>query len=216
MFTLSPRLSAAAELVPCGSRVADIGTDHAYLPIRLLYDDRVTSALACDISEPCVERARRNAERYGMADRLTVRRSDGLFQISPSECDTIVLAGIGGETIRDILLASPWGFEKRLVCVPASRAHILRRTLYDHGMTIVSERIVEDAGRYYPVFAAEPSGDAVIPDAVYDYASPALLTRMSDPLTRTYLTRLIAQLARERAADHTAVIQHLTERMTLQ
>ena len=125
---LSPRLRAVAELVPHGTRFADVGTDHAYLAVWLLQRGVVRHALVSDLRQGPLERARATAEHYGLMDRMTFRLCDGLRQISPEEADTIAIAGMGGETILSILAAAPWTKESgcRLLLQPMSEG----RTLY--------------------------------------------------------------------------------------
>ena len=104
---LSPRLAAIAALVPQGARLADVGTDHAYLPVRLLLDGGIASAVATDVNEGPLQRGRETAERYGVRTIL-FRRCDGLADVRADEVDTVVIAGMGGDLIARILAAAPW------------------------------------------------------------------------------------------------------------
>lgn len=103
----------AAKIAPAGGddaaggRLADIGTDHGYLPVWLLQEGRIPSAIASDVGAEPLEHARRTAEEYE-TQGLDFRLCDGLSGIEPEETDTVVIAGMGGETIRDILRAAPW------------------------------------------------------------------------------------------------------------
>lgn len=106
-ITLQPRLRLLAEMTPPGGRLADIGTDHGYLPVWLLQEGRIPSAIAADVGAEPLEHARRTAEEYE-TQGLDFRLCDGLSGIEPEETDTVVIAGMGGETIRDILRAAPW------------------------------------------------------------------------------------------------------------
>ncbi|MEA4824288.1 MAG: class I SAM-dependent methyltransferase [Clostridiaceae bacterium] len=213
MFSLSPRLAAVARMIPRGAALADIGSDHAYLPIYMIMNEAVASAIASDISAACIARAKANAAAYSVADRITFRQADGLSGISPDECDTIVLAGMGGETMGAILDTTLWALDKRLLLQPASRAPFLRRYLYAHGCTIGEECIVLDAGRLYPVLSATkgapPEGE------LYEYASPALLGRVADPQVRTYLERTAALLAKEVGHDHRELIAALVAAISI-
>ena len=209
-MNLSPRLAAIARMIPQGAALADIGSDHAYLPIYMIRKEAVASAIASDISGHCIARARANAERAGVEDRISFRVADGLCGIRPDECDTIVIAGMGGETAAAILAACPWAAEKRLVLQPASRADFLRRRLYQHGCGIADERVVRDAGRLYAVFTAL-RGVPVPDGALYGYASPPLLAQTADPDVRAYLLRTADALGREVGRDHAAVIAALRE-----
>ena len=105
---LTPRLRSVAQLVPQGAKFADIGTDHAYLPVWLLQRGIITKALACDLRQGPLDRARATAEKYGLTEQMDFRLCDGLAGVRPGEADTIAIAGMGGETIAAILSAAPW------------------------------------------------------------------------------------------------------------
>lgn len=196
-MTLSPRLAAAAALVPAGARVADVGTDHGYLPIRLLESGRVPSAIASDLREGPLAAARENARRAGVADRIDFRLCDGLAGVAPGEADAVVVAGMGGETIRDILKGAPWtrAGAHALILQPMTKAGALREYLYLGGHRITAERLVRDGGRLYVVLSAA-GGAAPRPrtPGVYLAGEPAL--HRGDPLERDYLDAHIRRLRR--------------------
>ena len=104
---LSPRLALIAGWVPPGAKLADVGTDHAYLPVWLTLHGRVVSAIASDLRKGPLERARATGRTYG-AEGIDFRLGDGLAFIRPDEADTIVIAGMGGENIAQILAGAPW------------------------------------------------------------------------------------------------------------
>lgn len=125
-FKLPPRLAAIAALVPDGARLADVGTDHALLPIRLLLDGKIQRAVATDIRPGPLSRARENAYAAGVQD-LSCVLCDGLTGISPDSVDTVVIAGMGGENIAAILRAAPWACRNALcILQPMSRPEELR------------------------------------------------------------------------------------------
>ena len=105
---LPKRLQACADFVRQGTRVCDVGTDHALLPCELVKQGKATAALAADVHEKPLAGARKTIRASGCADRVTTRLSDGLQQILPEEADDVVIAGMGGETIAQILAAAPW------------------------------------------------------------------------------------------------------------
>lgn len=153
---LSPRLAAVAALVPQGTRLADVGTDHAYLPVWLILNRRINSAIAADIRSGPLDHARRTAEEFGLTDRLDLRLCDGLESISARECDTITIAGMGGETMAGVLSRAGWTREgKRLILQPQSTQDVLRRFLADHGWCICSEQVVREGERWYPILLVE-------------------------------------------------------------
>src|SRR5690554_4326780 len=102
---LSPRLLAIAEMVPEGSRVADIGTDHGYIPVFLKKTGRAKWAMASDINTGPLEKAAEVIKRHGLETEIDIRRGDGLTVLDGGEADTIVVAGMGGMLMRDILAA---------------------------------------------------------------------------------------------------------------
>ncbi len=156
---LTPRLKLAASLVRPGVRVADIGTDHAYIPIALLRAGQVRSAVATDLREGPLARARQNAARYGVANALSLRCCDGLAAVRPDEADDIVIAGMGGELIAAIVAAADWLRDpaKRLILQPMSSAEDLRGYLRTHSFLIEREVPVTDNDRVYTVMLARYS-----------------------------------------------------------
>ena len=126
-IALQPRLRLLAEMTPPGGRLADIGTDHGYLPVWLLQEGRIPSAIASDVGAEPLEHARRTAEEYE-TQGLDFRLCDGLSGIEPEETDTVVIAGMGGETIRDILRAAPWAADGHhtLLLQPMTKVELLR------------------------------------------------------------------------------------------
>lgn len=151
-LTLQPRLKLLADLVPQGARLADVGTDHGYVPVYLLQNGRIASAIASDINPAPLDHARRTAEEYGVK-RISFTLCAGLERITPNECDTILIAGMGGETIIDILSAAPWTCAggHMLLLQPQTRVELLRAWLCDAGYTIAREHLVEDKGKLYVV-----------------------------------------------------------------
>lgn len=188
---LSPRLRALAAWIPEGARLADVGTDHGYLPALLLREGRIRSAIASDLRPGPLDRARETARKCGVADRISFRLCDGLGAVGPEECDTVVIAGMGGENIASILAAAPWTADGRhtLLLQPQSRAEVLRAFLQDHGYAIRREALVRDRGHLYPVMEAGAGEMHLSPGRLY---GGALLWR--DPLADRYWIEKIVQL----------------------
>ena len=149
---LSPRLQTCCSLVRNGDRVADIGCDHGYLGIYLLKNGIAQSVIASDINNGPLESARHNSEKFGVGDRISFYLSDGVRNI-PREFDTLVCAGMGGETMESILEAAPWlkSTQYRLILQCQSKIGSLRRYLTDNGWKILQEQIVKDGKFLYPV-----------------------------------------------------------------
>ena len=151
-LSLQPRLALLASLVPQGAVLADVGTDHGYIPVCLRQRGVIDRAIASDIGREPLEHARRTAEEYGVGG-IDFRLCAGLDAIAPEECDTVLIAGMGGETIWGILAAAPWTRDGRhtLLLQPMTKAADLRHWLADNGYTFTGEHLVEDKGRLYPI-----------------------------------------------------------------
>ena len=157
MITLDKRLSAVAALVRPGSRLADIGTDHAYLPVHLVQAGVCPSAIASDIGAGPLEAARRTVTERGLTSEIALRLGDGLATVTADEVEDIAIAGMGGETIAAILEAAPWVKDARLrlILQPMTRAEDLRRWLLTNGFSVIEEHLIIDGRHLYPVLAAE-------------------------------------------------------------
>ena len=149
---LTPRLRALADLVPQDARLADVGTDHAYLPVWLLLQGRISRAIAADLREGPLNRARETARQYQVEDKVSFRLCDGLSLVDREEVDVISIAGMGGETIAAILQAAPWAREKLLLLQPMTSFPDLRLWLQQHAYAIQRERIVREGERLYTVW----------------------------------------------------------------
>lgn len=149
---LSPRLRAAADWVPDGAVVCDVGTDHAYLPAALLREGRIPRAIATDLRTGPLRRAAETVRRLALQERMELRLCSGLDGVGPDEADLITLCGMGGEVIRSILEAAPWtrqGVE--LILQPQSHQGTLRHWLTAHGYRILRERVAREGQRWYPL-----------------------------------------------------------------
>lgn len=204
---LQPRLLRLAELVPTGARLADIGTDHGYIPVYLLQRGAIASAIAADIGEEPLRHAQRTAEECGLAGRIDFRLCDGLSAIAPEEADCVLIAGMGGETIISILEGAPWLRQggHRLLLQPQSRQELLRDWLVAHGFRILREHLVRDKGTLYSILSVE-AGIAAPLSAVERAGGVGLA---DDPLYGDYLdwqTRKLRQTAEglRRAKDGSA------------
>lgn len=195
-LSLQPRLRRLAELVPDGCRLTDVGTDHGYLPVSLLQQGRIVSAIASDIGAEPLEHARRTAAACEV-EGISFRLCPGLAAIAPEETDVIVIAGMGGETILAILQAAPWTKDgrHRLLLQPMTKTADLRRWLADNGYTFTAEYLVEDKGRVYPILCV--CGGAYRPLTRAEALCGVLLD--GDPLYGAYLDEHIARLRRSAA-----------------
>lgn len=156
---ITKRLAAAAGFVRRGARVCDVGTDHAYLPIFLCKAGIADSALATDINRGPCERAEANVRLHKCEDKIKVRQADGLDGAADFDPTDIVICGMGGELIRDIVFGSELPRKKgvRLILQPMTKATSLRFALVGHGFEIVGEDLVDD-DRIYQIICAEYTG----------------------------------------------------------
>ncbi|MDD2417683.1 MAG: class I SAM-dependent methyltransferase [Oscillospiraceae bacterium] len=153
---LDKRLSLIASLVRSGSRMVDVGTDHAHLPVWLVNNGVCPLAIATDIRPAPADKAAQNILAAELGDSIDVRLGDGLSTVNPMEVDDIVIAGMGGETIAEIIKASPWTKDGRyrLILQPMTKPAALHEFLFYNGYTIIKEQTVEDGNRGYLVMAA--------------------------------------------------------------
>ena len=158
---LTPRLSAAASLVRGGGIIADIGTDHGYLPVYLIQSGRVRGAIAADIGKMPLQNAAKTIENYDLDNVISLRLSDGLREFSEGDADEYVFAGMGGTLIAEKLAETPWIKNSNLhfVFQPQSRAEDLRKFLFENGFSINNELAVHEGRRVYITFDATYTGE---------------------------------------------------------
>lgn len=159
---LDERLASAAELVPEGSVLLDVGTDHGYLPTRLILDGKIKRAGASDVNPDPLSKAVRTAEKYGVSDRISFYLSDGLSDIpDPDSYTAVSICGMGGELIARIISDSGYIRSSRipLILQPMSSVEDLSRYLADAGFRIADERIAYAAGKLYRVILTAYDGE---------------------------------------------------------
>lgn len=197
MIILSKRLAAVAALIPEHGGVADVGTDHGCIPVWLCQRGHGGRLVAADIRKAPLDSAIRTAERCGVADKIEFCLCDGLSGVDDAGIDTVVIAGMGGETIADILAAAPWTKNGvTLLLQPMSKADYLRRRLCENGYVITGESLVRD-GIIYEIISAQ-GGDAPPLSDAEALAGRFELVR-GDPLFPERLDELIEKT--QRAAD---------------
>lgn len=160
MLNLGERMMMAAKMVRKGSVVADIGTDHAYLPAYLVLNGISPSALACDLRKGPLDNAKKTVEQYGISDKITLRLSDGFDKIEPFEADDFILCGMGGTLMAELLSRAYWlkDSKKRIILQPQSHAEDVRNFLVENGFSIICEDACIDTGKLYCAMAAEYTG----------------------------------------------------------
>lgn len=154
---LSPRLKAIAEKVPQGSKVADIGTDHGFIPVYLVKNGVAPKVIASDISRNSLEKTKMLVKEQGFSDSIEVRLGSGLKVLKGGEVDTVIIAGMGGKLIKNILEESPDILKdiSRLILQPMSSQSKLRHWLIQNDFTIKDEELVLDNGRIYEIMLVE-------------------------------------------------------------
>lgn len=202
MIKLSKRLEAVARLVTKGRAVCDVGTDHGYLPIWLVQTGVCSRALAMDIHEGPLSRAREHIAACGLAEHIAIRRSDGLQSMRERECDSVVIAGMGGNLIMRILTD---GMEKarsvkELILQPQSDIEAVRRFTARLGFAIEEQDMVREDGKYYIMFRCVHS----------DKGRPKTEKNGTDERTRTACDRYGQQLLLTR---HPVLFEYLEKEL---
>lgn len=179
---LSERLRAAADMVSPGYRIADVGTDHGYLPIWLLLNEIVPSAIGMDINHSPLSRAKDNSIAAGVSGEMELRLSDGLSALKPGEADVITICGMGGPLICRILAAGQdiAKSAKELILSPQSDIPAVRIFLRTNGYQITDENMVCDGGKYYVIMKAVPC-----PNTLCDSSEMTLEDRFGPVLLKT-------------------------------
>lgn len=193
---MNKRLKAIFSYISDGIGVVDVGTDHGYIPSALAESGYAGNIIASDINPGPLESARRNAEDAGVLDHIEFLLCDGLDKCDPSKIDTIVIAGMGGDTICGILDRAEWCIAPgyKLILQPMTKAEILRFWLINNGFKIISEKYVRD-GNLYQILAAEFGASGRYSDAeLYTGKYEAICT---DGLFPEYLDRLIGRFEYE-------------------
>lgn len=162
LFSLDNRLLLCADFVRQDAKLADIGTDHAYLPVYLAVSGRISSAIASDINSGPLQKGRSTVEKYHAEELIELRLCDGLCGIEPDEADDIVIAGMGGETVIGIISNTPWlkNSKKHLILQPMTKVEKLIRYLYDNGFEILEQKTCEADKKLYTAMLVAYTGQA--------------------------------------------------------
>ncbi|MGC4019576.1 MAG: class I SAM-dependent methyltransferase [Muricomes sp.] len=155
---LTKRMQAVADLVSPGYKIADIGTDHAYIPIFLTEEGRIPAAVAMDVNEGPLMRAREHILESGLSDKIEVRLSDGFEKLLPGEADSAIIAGMGGMLVMKIL-KKDWNVTislKECILQPQSEIAKVRTFLLQEGFLFIEEDMVFDEGKFYPMMKVQP------------------------------------------------------------
>lgn len=206
-------------MVRKGNAVADIGTDHAYLPAYLILNGIASKALACDVRKGPLENARKTVEHYGLDDKITLRLSDGFDEIEPFEADDFIMCGMGGTLMEQLVSRAYWLKDKakRIIVQPQSHAEDIRRFFVENGFEILSEDACIDAGKLYCAMAAEYTGGITEKPISYIYTGE--LSKCGKAEARLYLEKINSQLKKKLEAERvhgSAEIAAYLEKVTLE
>ena len=165
---LTPRLRMVGKLIPAGVRLTDVGTDHAYLPAVLIGEGKIPSAIAADLRQGPLARAKETVRQAGLTGKVAFRLCNGLSGIRPDETDAVAIAGMGGETIAAILSAALWTRERGtpLILQPMSSMPELRGWLQKNGFRIEEERLAREGDALYTALLVRPGEMAPLSPAV--------------------------------------------------
>lgn len=191
-IVLSQRLLKCAEMITPGSKIADIGTDHAYVPIYLALNKKITHAIAADLREGPIENAKQNIKFYGLDNIIETRLSDGLENISENEADEILIAGLGGNIIINILEKICWK-NKRFIIQPMKYERRLREYMAKSGYELISERAVICLKKVYTVMEVIFTGEKynITPEEEY---IGKIKPDTNDPASIAYVKKQIKDL----------------------
>jgi len=194
---LSKRLKVIADFVRPDALVADIGTDHGYIPVYLVQNKIARTVIASDINIGPIESARSAAVKYGVSDNIKFVCAPGLDGIKEGEIDTAIIAGMGGETIIGILDAAPWAHARgvRLILQPQSKESELIKWLFDSRYEILDGKLVEDSGKLYMVMVAKAAQRRSAQTSKRNSIEDIFLQN-KDPLLPEYLNERILKLRR--------------------
>ena len=181
MKKLDARLQLVADFVQEDCCLVDVGTDHAYLPVYLMLQHRIRQAIASDVKPGPLSHAKETIDAAGLAGQIQLRLSDGLDAIAPHEADCVVMAGMGGILISQLIQRAGWlkDPQKSLVLQPMTDAPLLRSFLTENGFRLVRERAAGDKKHAYTVIKA-------VYDGVQRCLSPleAVVGGLDQPLSR--------------------------------
>lgn len=194
MLKLTERLQLVADFLDPCECFADIGTDHAYLPVWMLQNGKARYAIAADINPNPLKNARKTLAQYGFAEQIELRLSDGLQNIAPWEVGAIAVAGMGGNQIADMISGTPWlqNAEIQLVLQPMTHFEDVRRALRENGFCVLREETVAEGERVYLALSARYSGEIREYPEWYDYAGT--LPQNPTETNLLFLKKVLARL----------------------
>ena len=191
---LSLRLSAIADMVTEGNRLVDVGCDHGYLPVYLVSEKKIPSAIAMDVRKGPLSRAQEHIAQFGLEKYIETRLSDGLEKMAPGEGDTLVIAGMGGPLMERIMTDSASQREsfQEMILQPQSDIPHFRRFIKEIGWKIVEEEMILEDGKFYPMMKVVPGEkEHICADTPYTLSEwfGSMLLERKHPVLKEYLER---------------------------
>lgn len=192
---LSKRLKRIAEHVDKCESVADIGTDHGYIPIYLVKEGICEKAIASDINKGPIEKAKVNVTFEGVSNKIKCLLGPGLNPLKVGEVNGVILAGMGGNLTRDILLADMEKVKKYdfIILQPAQNPEVLREFLYKNDYEIIDEDLIKDEGRFYELFKVKynKNSEKLVFEDELEYEVSPLLREKNHPLFKEFIEEKI-------------------------
>ena len=204
MIKLSKRMRAVASMVTPGNVLADIGTDHGYVPISLVQRKKIKKAIAMDVNNGPLQRAKEHIAEYQLEEYIETRLSDGVQKLGVGEADSILIAGMGGELVMHIISD---GMEvcrnaKELILQPQSELGKVRKFLRENNFEIIDEDMIIEEGKYYPMMKVVPVEEIALWEVLPEEVIPAcdmygpFLLKNGNPSLRKYLVKQHKQLTK--------------------
>ena len=216
-FKLDDRLRSVASFVKEGATVIDVGTDHAYLPIHLIETGTAVRALATDINEGPLKNAEDNVNAHGLSHKIALRLANGLDGAENFGADTVLICGMGGELIADILNRAPFVKQNgiRLVLQPMTFADKLREYLLSNGFRILDEALSTDNKKLYTAICAEYDGVERKYGEVELLIGRCNIENRGEPLREAFIRREIRKLTKVRDGKESGHLPHASEDATI-
>ncbi len=199
MAILSNRLERIISFVDRGAKVADVGCDHGFVPIELIRRGIVEQAAALDVNREPLEKAKENASKAGLSDRISFYLSNGLQKLPEGKADTVIIAGMGGILMARILAEAPKNVMagmKSFILAPQSEYEHFRHYLADNGFEITDEALIKEDGKFYPIIKTSCSGTAYSYEKEIYFRYGRILPERSDTVLRECLLNDILNIGK--------------------
>lgn len=209
---LSKRLQAIADMVSDNKIVADVGSDHGYIPIELIKTQKCPKAFAMDINKGPIDRAIENATLNKVDDKITFLLSDGMEKLNPNDCESVIIAGMGGDLILKILQESKINDTvDEFIVSPHTKQWLVREYFINNGFKIVNEQMLMDAGKYYQIIKAiRKTNDEVYQQTDLMYGK--ILLDKKDSTLKKYLEK---ELSKYKKIAENKNVREILEKITL-